>query len=213
MSVSLPNGAIVAIANGYGSPLTVTAATNAAPPVLTSTAHGLANGDFVEVSSGWGRIDQKVCRVSLSTTNTFALENIDTTLTSIFPVGSGAGSVRKITGYTQLSQIVSTSSSGGAQQFVTYQFLEGNSQVQIPTVKNPFSFICNVADDITQAGYIVALAANDDRLKRAVKVTLASGSILSYCAYVSVDKTPSLAVNTVMESVCTFSMLSEPTRY
>lgn len=212
-TVSLPNGAIVAIASGYGSALATTIVTNANPGVATSTAHGLTNGDFVEVTSGWGRLDQKVVRVSGVTANTFNLEGIDTTLTSIYPAGSGIGSVRKVTGYTQLAQILSSNSSGGEQQFTTYQFLEGDSQKQIPTTKNAAGLTFSVADDPAQAGFILASAANDDRLKRAVKISLPGGSILSYNAYVSINKTPSLSVNEIMAVQATLSLLAEPTRY
>jgi hypothetical protein len=214
MSVALPNGAIVAIASGYGSNFTITGITNANPGVATtSAAHGYANGDFVEISSGWGRLDQKVVRVASVTSTTFQIENIDTTLTSIYSSGSGAGTVRKVTGYTQLSQILTSASSGGDQQFLTYQFLESDSQKQIPTFKNAAGLTFSVADDITQAGYILASAANDDRLKRAVKITLPSASILSYNAYISINKTPSLTVNTLMDVQATLSLLAEPVRY
>ena len=213
MSISLPNGAIVAIASGYGSALTVTAATNASPCVMTSTAHGLVNGDFIEVSSGWGRLDQKVVRVSGVTANTFNLEGQDTTLVTIYPAGAGIGSVRKVTGYTQLSQILSSSSNGGEQQFLTYQFLEADSQKQIPTFKNAAGLTFSIADDALQPGYILAAAANDDRLKRAVKVTLPSAAILSYNAFISINKTPSLTVNELMAVQATMSLLAEPVRY
>jgi hypothetical protein len=213
-AVSLPNGSTVAIASGYGSAITVSAITNASPAVVTtSTAHGLATGDFVEVTSGWSRLDQKVCRVTQVTSTTISLDNIDTSLTSIFPAGGGIGSIRKVTGYTQLSQILSSSSSGGEQQFATYQFLESDSEKRIPTTKSAAGLTFSVADDPTQAGYILASAANDDRLKRAIKVTLASGSIISYNAYVSVNKTPSLTVNEVMAVEATLSLLAEPVRY
>lgn len=213
MAVALPNGATVALASGYGTALPVTIATNAAPPVLTSTAHGLANGDFVEVTSGWSRLDQKTCRVSGVTANTFNLEGIDASSVLIYPAGGGIGSVREVTGYTQLAQVLSSSSTGGEQQFLTYQFLEGDSQKQIPTFKNAAGLTFSVADDATQAGYIIASEANDDRLKRSVKISLPSGAILSYNAYISINKTPSLSVNELMAVECTMSLLAEPVRY
>lgn len=213
MSVSLPNGAVVAIASGYGSPLTVSALTNASPPVATSTAHGLTNGDFVEVTSGWSRLTNKVVRVSNVSANAFSLEGIDTTLTSIYPASSGTGSVRKVTGYTQLAQILSSSSSGGEQQFTDYQFLESDAQKRIPTFKNAAGLTFSVADDTTQAGYILASVANDDRLQRAIKITLPSASVLSYNAFISINKTPSLTVNEIMAVEATMSLLAEPVRY
>lgn len=213
MAVSLPNGALIALASGYGSNITVSAVTNANPAVATATAHGLSNGDFVEVTSGWSRLTNKVVRVSGVTANTFNLEGIDTSLTSIYPAGSGIGSVRKVTGYTQLSQILSSSSSGGEQQFLEYQFLESDAQKRIPTFKSAAGLTFSVADDTTQPGYILASTANDDRLPRAVKATLPSGSVISYNAYISINKTPSLTVNELMAVECTMSLLAEPVRY
>ncbi|RZL39226.1 MAG: phage tail protein [Rubrivivax sp.] len=210
--VSLPNGSTVFIASGYGSALPVTILTNASPAVATSAAHGLTNGDFVEVSSGWGRLDQKVCRVTGVTTNTFNLESIDTTSTTIYPAGSGIGSVRKITGYTQLAQILSSNSTGGEQQFATYQFLEADGEKRIPTTKSASGLTFSVADDPAQAGYILASAANDDRAKRAIKIVLSNGGILSYNAYVSINKTPSLTTNAIMAVEATLSLLAEPVR-
>lgn len=213
MAVSLPNGALIAIASGYGASLTVSGITNANPAVATSTAHGLSNGDFVEVTCGWSRLTNKVVRVSGVTANTFNLEGIDTSLTSIYPAGSGVGSVRKVTGYTQLSQILSSSSNGGEQQFLEYQFLESDAQKRIPTFKSAAGLTFSVADDTTQPGYILASTANDDRLQRAVKATLPSGSVISYNAYISINKTPSLTVNELMAVECTMSLLAEPVRY
>jgi len=213
MSVSLPNGALISIASGYGTAVAISAITNANPAVATSTAHGFANGDFVEVTSGWSRLTNKVVRISGVTANTFNLENVDATLTSIYPAASGAGTARKVTGYTQLSQILTSSSNGGEQQFLEYQFLESDAQKRIPTFKSAAGLTFSVADDATQAGYILAAVANDDRLPRAVKATLPSGGVISYNAFISVNKTPSLTVNELMAVECTMSLLAEPVRY
>lgn len=213
MSVSLPNGAIVAVASGYGSAITVSAVTNASPAVATATANGLATGDFIEVTSGWSRLTDKIVRVSGAATNSINYEGIDTTLTTIYSAGNGIGSVRKITGWTQLSQILTSSSSGGEQQFLDYQFLEADAQRRIPTFKNSAGITFSVADDPTLAGYALVLAANDDRLPRAVRVTLPNGAIILYNAYISLNKTPSLTVNQLMACDVTLSLKAEVVRY
>lgn len=214
MAVSLPNGTVLSIASGYGSALPVTAVTNANPAACTSTAHGLSNGDFVEVTSGWSRATNRIFRVSGSTTNAFNLEGLDSTLTSQYPAGSGTGSVRKITGFTQLQQILSTASEGGTQNFANYQFLESDAEVRIPTNKAAAGLNIEVADDPSLAGYILASTANDDRLQRAVKAVLSNGSIITYSGYISVVKTPSMNVNEPMKVQVTVSFLNpEPVRY
>lgn len=213
MSVSLPNGSLIHIASGLGSALTVTVATNANPCVMTSAAHGLSTGDFVEVTSGWSRLNGKTVRVGTVATNTFELEGYDTSSTTIYPAGSGIGSVKKISGWTQLSQILETTSNGGDQQFATYQFLEDDHETQIPTNKAAAGLAISVADDPTLAGYILASVANDDRVARSVRITGANSAKILYRGYVSLNKTPSLTVNQVSACQVTISFLNEPVRY
>lgn len=214
MSVSLPNGALVAIASGYGAPKTMSAVTNANPGVATfATGHGFSTASIIEVTSGWSRLTEKVVKLGTVSGDTAPLAGIDTSLTSIYPTGGGIGSARLITGWTQLSQILTSGSSGGEQQFLEYQFLESDAQKKIPTFKSASGLTFSIADDATQAGYILAATANDDRLPRAVSITLPSGSVIYYNAYISMNKTPSLTVNELMAVEVTLSLLAEVVRY
>ena len=213
MSVQLPNGAVVAIASGYATALSMTALSNATSAVATTATNTYAVGDLLEVTSGWSRLTNKVVRLSAATATSATFENIDTTSTSVYPALGGAGTVRKISGWTQLSQILSSSSNGGEQQFLDYQLLEADSQKRIPTTKSAAGLTFSVADDATLPGYILASTANDDRQPRAVRITLPSGGIILYNAYISLNKTPSLTVNELMAVEVTLSLLAEVVRY
>lgn len=214
MSVSVPNGSIVSIASGYVAADTVSAASNASPSVLTtSAAHGISNGGFFEFNSGWSKANGRIFRASAASGSAISPEGLDTSSTTLFPAGGGAGTIREISGWTQIQQILSSNSNGGEQQFTTYQFLEADAERRIPTNKSAFGLTFSIADDPTLAGYIALAAANDDRLQRAIRVVLPSGSILLYNAYISLNKTPSLTVNEVMAVEATLSLLNEPTRY
>jgi len=213
MAVTLPNGSLVAIASGYGSAKTISAITNANPGVATSAAHGFTDGDILEVTSGWSRLTNKIVRVDGSAAGTFELEGIDTTSTSVYSAGGGTGTAREITGWTQLAQIVGSTSSGGEQQFLNYQFLEADAESRIPTFKSAAGIQFTVADDPSLPGYILAKAANDDRVPRAIRVTLSNGAILLYNAYVSLSTIPSLTVNELMTIEVTLSLTAEPVRY
>lgn len=213
MAVQLPNGSLVAIAAGYGSPITVTAISNADPGVVSAAAHGLSDGDIIEVTSGWSRLTDKMVRVDSSTTGTFALEGIDTTSTSVYASGGGTGTVREVTSWTQLSQILTSSSQGGEQQFLTYQFLESDAEKRIPTFKSAAGVTFSIAYDPDLAGYQLVQTANDDRQQRAVRLTLADGSLIYYNAYISIGTIPTLDVNQLMAVEVTLSLLNEPTRY
>jgi hypothetical protein len=214
MAVTLPNGALVAIASGYDVPDAMSAVTNASPAVATLvTGHGIVANDYIEVTSGWSRLTDKVVRAGTVAGDTVALLGIDSTMTSVYAAGGGAGSVRKITGWTQLSQILQSTSSGGEHNFLEYQFLESDAQKRIPTFKSAAGLSFSIADDPTLPGYILAAQANDDRLPRAVRISLPNGAIIVYNAYISLNKTPSLTVNEIMACEVTLSLLNEPVRY
>lgn len=213
MAFRLPNGTTFSIASGYGSPITVTALSNASEAVATAT-NTLADGDYVEVTSGWSRLSGKVARVKAASGTGFTLEGIDTSDVTVYSPGSGTGTVRKINGWTQVQQILSTTSSGGDQQFVTFQPVEADHETRIPTTKSAAGLDMSIADDPSLLGYIALSAANDDRNPRALKCALSNGSVILYNAYCSLNKTPSMTVNQVMACQATLSFLnSDPVRY
>jgi hypothetical protein len=213
MAVSLPNGSLVAIGSAVGTAQSITILTNANPAVATIVGHGYSNGDTVIITSGWSRINGKVFRVAGTTADTFQLEGLDTSSTSIYPAGSGLGTAQEVTTYTQITQILSSSSTGGEQRFLTYQFLEADNEVEIPTVKSGGGVNFEVGDDPSLTGYQALEDANDDRVARAIRVSLANGAKLYYYGYVSINKTPSLTVNELMRVQVTVRFINEPVRY
>lgn len=212
MSISLPNGAQIAIASSYAASAPITSISNAKSAEATAE-NKLTEGDMIEVTCGWPLLTEKVVRAGSVTPTTFTLHGIDTSKVTKYPEGSSAGSFRKILGWTPLSQILSSSSSGGEQQFLEYQFLESDTQKRIPTFKNAAGLTFTVADDATQPGYLLAAEANEDRLPRAVRILLPNGGVLLYNAYISMNKTPKLSVNEIMTVEITLSLLTEPVRY
>lgn len=213
MSVSLPNGATVAIATGYGTSSAITAVSNANPAVATIGAGAsIATGDIMVVKSGWSRLNDRIIRAAAGG-SAVTLEGVNTTNVSTYPPGSGLGSLVEVTGWQQITQILETSSSGGEQQFVTYSFLEDDAEHQIPTVKSPVSFKFKIADDATLAHYAVLDAADIARTPQAVRLLLPTGSVVYWNAYVTLSRTPTLTKNEVMGLEVTMSLVSEVTRY
>ncbi|AZS80668.1 phage tail protein [Achromobacter spanius] len=213
MSVSLPNGVIIALATAYGASKNITALTNANPAVATSAAHGIANGALVEVKSGWQKINERIVRVADAAAGAFSLDGMNTSSLVQFPAGTGAGSVREITAFTQITQILETSTSGGEMQFATYSFLENDFEAQIPTQASAQSLDLTIADDPTLAGYKALQAAAETREVRALRITFPNGSMILYNGYVSFNETPTMTKGEVMGVRATFSLLSRPVRY
>lgn len=213
-AVSLPNGATIAIGSTYGATKSINAFSNANPGVMTLEAsHGVVVNDIFEVTSGWSRANGNVYRASVVATNDVSVEGLSTASTTFFPAGSGTGSIREVTAWTQITQILETTTSGGDQQFVTYSFLDETAEHQIPTVKSPISFQFTIGDDASLAHYAVLAAADADRLQRVVRIILPSGSPIYFSAYVTLQKTPSLTKNAVMGLRVTMSLINEVTRY
>ncbi|KWU16244.1 phage tail protein [Achromobacter xylosoxidans] len=213
MAVSLPNGVTLSLATGYANSKTITAINNANPAVASSAAHGLANGALVELKSGWQKLNERIVRVADAAAGTFALEGMNTLSPIQFPAGTGGGSVREITAFTQISQILEVSTSGGEMQFATYSFLENDFEAQIPTQASAQSLAITIADDPTLPGYKALQAAAELREVRALRVAFPNGSVLLYNGYVSFNETPTMTKGEVMGVQATFSLLSRPVRY
>ncbi len=213
IAARLPDGSTVSIATTYGAAKTITSISNANPAVATAAAHGFANGDLVVISSGWQRLNERVIRVASSAAGTFNLEGQDTTSTQYYPTGSSAGSATPISTWTQISQILEFTTSGGDQQFANFSFLEEDFERQLPTITSAQSITIGIADDPSLPGYIALKAASMTRANRAIRLTLPDGSTIFYNGIVSLNETPTLSKGQVMQVNATFSLQSRPTRY
>lgn len=212
MAVSLPNGIILALATAYASAVTVTAISNASEAVATATNTFVA-GDYVEFTSGWSNANGRIFRVKSPTGANFVLEGLDTTSTTLFPAGSGAGSVRKINTWTQIQQVMELTSSGGEPQYATFSFLEDNYDRQIPTTTSAQSLAIQVADDPTLAGYQALKAAALTRVPTALRGQLPQGGYLLYNGIVAFDETPTMQKGNVMACNAGFALQGKPVRY
>lgn len=123
----VPTGSTYFVATAFSAPVTVTGISNASEAVVSATAHGYSNGDVVEISTGWGRLNKRAFRVKSSAANTFVLEGADTTNTTFFPSGAGsAGSVRKVSTLVQVDKVLSSTASGGEAQKIEYKYQESD---------------------------------------------------------------------------------------
>lgn len=212
MAYALPNGSTVDVASSLAASKTITAITNATAPSVSSTAHGLVVGDFIVVTSGWSKLHNRVFKVATSTTDSFTLAGVDTTSTTLFPAGLGAGSFQKVLTWVNVPQITEVSFSGGEQQFINFAFLEDVDEKQMPTSKSAISMALTVADDPTLAYVPVVEAADIDLKPRPVRLNLVSGSVMAYNAIISITATPTVTRDELMTRVITLSLQARPTR-
>lgn len=214
MAFRLPNGSTFDFAATYSAPVTVTAITNSNPAVATATGHTFVEGDIVVLTSGWVKLTGRAFRVgAVVTGDTFELENIDTTSTQRYPVGTSAGSAKKVATWVNIPQITEVASSGGEQQFYQFGFLEEDEDRQIPTTKSPSTLTLTVADDPDQPFVPVVEAADELKEERVQRLNLVNGDIVLYNSIASISNTPSLTRNQLMVRTITLAQQGRITRY
>lgn len=214
MAYRLPNGSTFDFASGYSAPVAVTEISNAVEAVVSAAGHDFAEGDIVVVTSGWLKVSGRAFRVKTPVAGTsFILEGLDTTATTRYPVGGSSGSVRKVTSWVQLAQILDVAFTGGEAEFLQFAFLEDSDGRQIPTGKSAASMSLTMADDPEQLYVPVVEAADEDSESRVQRLNLVNGDIILYNSIVSFTSTPSLTRNELMSRTLTLSLQGKVTRY
>jgi hypothetical protein len=214
LAYRLPNGSTFDFASGYSAPVAVTAISNATEAVVSAAGHDFEAGDVVVVTSGWLKVSGRAFRVKSAVAGTsFVLEGLNTTSTSRFPIGGSAGSVRKVTSWVQLAQIMDVSFTGGESVFYTFGFLEDSDERQIPTGKSAASMTLAMADDPDQLYVPVVEAADEDSEPRVQRLNLVNGDTILYNSIASFTSTPTLTRNELMQRTLTLSLQGRISRY
>lgn len=210
----VPTGSNFFVASTFAADKTVTAVSNAAEAVVTAT-HDFSAGDIVEMTSGWGRLNKRAFRVkSVTTTVSFVLEGADTTSTNFFPVGTGTGTVRKASAFTQITTVMSPSSSGGEPKTVTYRFIESDVEYLLNDGFSATSYSMELdADSIGSAGYTALKSLTDVQTNTILKIVMRSGSIMLIPGTVALNESVSFSDGQINKVKMAFNGSNRLTRY
>jgi hypothetical protein len=214
MAITRSTGTQVAIASTYGSVSNMTAITNATQAVATlAGGHGVVVGDFLEVTSGWDRLNGRIVRAAVVSTNDVTFEGVNTVSTTFYPAGTGTGSIRRITAWTSISQITSgLSVSGGDPQFSDITTLTDTIQKQIPTTRTPVQVTLPVFYDPALSWWAPVLAASDAATPVALRMVFSNNSRLVANGYWSLRQVPTVEDSTLRGEI-SVSFFSDPTTY
>ena len=173
---------------------TITAITKAAPGVVTSAAHGHANGDYVYLTiNGMHQLNGRVFRVCNVATDTFQLEGVSGgtgTDTSAFDTFS-SGTAEKITFGTSITTAVDMNVSGGNFAMIDTTTIHANQRSEVPGLPDGMKFEFNNIWDPADAGQAAMKAASDAQSKRAFKYTFGTGGkIMVFAGYVGFSGAP-----------------------
>ena len=192
----------------------MTALTNASEAVATiATGHGIVVGDFLEVTSGWDLLNNKIVRVKTVVTDTITFEGINTVSTSNYPAGTGTGSIRRITAWTNITQVQAIDTSGGDPNFADITTIADRTQKQVPTTRSAQQITMTVFDDPSLTWYPFAVTASDTLVPTGLRIIFPGNSRLVANGYYSLQKTPTVAINAPLTSSLGFSAVADPVRY
>ena len=210
----VPTGSTFYIASTIAAAKTTTIVTNASEAVVTSAAHGFSNGDFVLMTSGWGRMNRRAFRVKSVTTDTFVLEGAETSSVTYFPAGTGIGTASKLSTFTQSTTVMSPTSSGGEPKNVAYKFIESDVEYNINDGFTATSYAVDLdADAIGTAGYTALKTLTDVQTDTVLKVVTRSGSILLVPCTVALNESVSMQDGQINRVKATFNGNNRAVRY
>jgi len=182
--------------------------------VVTCAGHGFAAGDIVEITSGWGRLNLRYFKVKSPTTNNFTLDGEDTTSTTLFPAGVGIGSVRKVSTFTQIQQVLTASSSGGDPKTVNFKYIESDVENSINDGFSATSYTLDLdADSIGTAGYTALKTLTSVQSNTVMRMVTRSGSQVLVPCTVALNEAVSLADGQINRVKCAFNGNNRGTRY
>lgn len=209
----VPTGTLFSVATTFGSAITVTAVTNATEAVCTATAHGLNTGDVVEFTSGWGRMNKRVFKVEAIDANSFKLLKADTSSTAHFPAGTGIGSVREVTAWTQLAKVMNPQVSGGDPKTVNYKFLESDVEYSINDGFTAVNQTLELDDDDTTAGYAALRTLTDNQTDTVLKTLMRSGAVVYLPCTLAMNDLPKMQDGQINRIMVQFNGNNRHTRY
>ncbi|WP_232326297.1 phage tail protein [Xenorhabdus hominickii] len=210
MAYNIPNGSRVYIANKYGEEVKFSAASNAEEVVLAvESATGITKGDIVHVSSGWKKASGAY-RVKMTAEKSITLEGLDTTDKNTFPIGGGAGSLKKVLAWEVMPQVMTLSTEGGDQQTQEVQFLEDEQAETIDTYKNGVVQVYTFAHDAKLPIRKLLMKLDDSKQITAIRFyNKRAAEDRYYTASVSFQRVPNTAMNEVENVTARFSLKSE----
>ena len=211
---SVPTGSTFYVASTIAATKTTTIVTNASEASVTSAAHGYSAGDYVLVTSGWGRLNKRAFRIKTVATDTFVLEGADTSNTTFFPAGQGVGTVAKVSTWTQITTVMNPNTSGGDPKTVTYKFVESDVEYSINDGFSATDYTLELdADSSGGAGYTALKTLTDVQTDTIMRMVTRSGSILLVPCTVALNESVRMTDGQINRVVAQFSGNNRAVRY
>jgi hypothetical protein len=214
MAITLAVGTTVSIGT-LAAAKNMTAISNASEAVATlEAAHGVVENDILLIAStGWQRLANRVVRADSVSTNDVTLEDIDTSSTSLYPAGTGVGTVQEVSAWTEITQIArEIQVTGGEQQFQDATTLTDVVDQEIPTRRSPYRVRLPIYFDNRLSWVATVRNAARTNLILPVRFAFPDGVVSYAAAYWSYQDFPTIENETLRGGV-DLAIRGEPTYY
>lgn len=200
----------VSVQSALAATKTITAITKASTGVVSSTAHGYSNGDYVLIlAQGMYQVNYRVFRVSAVATDSFSLEGEDTTNYGTFV----SGTAQKITFGTTLATLTNINASGGDFDFVDTTTIHDSIKTQIPGLGNPSTYNFESFWDPSDAGLVALKSASDAQAQRAILFSFSNSQKFVFNGYVGCSLSPTGSAQDLIKTSVVFTSLGGPKAY
>lgn len=133
MSYFLVEGSKFLYSKTFAPAVAVSAASNADPAALTTAmAHGYVPGDEFLYTAGWEDATDTVWRAGTASGSALTVAGLDSSDTQWFPAGNGVGTLRKVSDWVEIGQVLDVQPQGGGARNVTIDPLSRRNAIQMP---------------------------------------------------------------------------------
>lgn len=211
MAYSFWSNVGVDVQTALGAAISITGITKANPGVVSySGVIDPANGDIVLLNvGGMNQLHKRAFRVANvnAASNTFELEDEDTTAYNTFT----AGSLQIVTLGTSMTTVQDVDASGGEPEFKDLTTIHENIRREAPTVVSAFNlkFVC--LWDMTDPAHIELRKASLSLTERVVRIRFSNGVLMLGNAFVSALGVPTGAAQDAVKTPAAFTMQGLPT--
>jgi len=210
MTIHINAGLKLFMESAIAAPTTVTAITKAAPGVLSSTAHGFANGDNVLLEiQGMVELHGYLCKVVSTATDTFQVADvngttgIDTTLFSTFT----SGTAKKVTLGTSITGVQDFNFAGGEIKVQDTTTVNDTQDTQIVVGATAQSADMTMQWDPASSAQQAMIAAFKTRANKGFKVLWPDGAFTMWYGTVGYTGAPGGGKQGVTTSPAKITML------
>lgn len=203
MAITKVVGTGIDIASTYGTSVTMSAITNATEAVATLAAgHSVVAGDYLEITSGWGKLNGRIVRAKTVSTNDVTLELVNTSSTSDYPAGTGTGSIRRITAWTNITQRTPNFSSNlGQVQFADVTTLDDTEERKLPIRRGATDLSIPGYFDRSLAWVTTVQAASDSSTPTGIRIRYPNGNKTVGNLYWNISDVAGIEDNTLRDAI------------